>query len=187
MCRKSTTASWSRSMSCSASSMSTTSASPASCNGASISPDSTKLELGVRGEQTNLEITSTVAGPVADAAAALSSLGLNVEGNQIAVDNDYFELNPTAHIRWDATDSLQLRLSAARTVRRPSFDELNPTLLLDEDESVLGNPTLDQETALGPRRRLRSALERRGRGARRERVLSAHREQDRAERRRRRR
>ncbi len=72
-----------------------------------------------------------------------------MEGNQIAVDNDYFELNPTAHIRWDATDSLQLRLSAARTVRRPSFNELNPTLLLDEDESVLGNPTLDQETALG--------------------------------------
>jgi outer membrane receptor for ferrienterochelin and colicins len=111
--------------------------------------DDTKLELGVRGEQTNLEIASTVAGPVAAAAAALSSLGLDVEGNQISVDNDYFELNPTAHIRWDATDSLQLRLSAARTVRRPSFNELNPTLLLDEDESVLGNPTLDQETALG--------------------------------------
>ncbi len=90
-----------------------------------------------------------MAGPVAAAAAALSSLGLDVEGNQIAVDNNYFELSPTAHIRWDATDSLQLRLSAARTVRRPSFDELNPTLLLDEDESVLGNPTLDQETALG--------------------------------------
>ena len=111
--------------------------------------DSTKLELGVRGEQTNLEIASTVAGPVADAATALSSLGLTVEGNQVAVDNDYFELNPTAHIRWDATDALQLRLSAARTVRRPSFDELNPTLLLNEDESVLGNPTLEQETALG--------------------------------------
>ena len=34
-------------------------------------------------------------------------------------------------------------------MRRPSFNQLNPTLLLDEDESVLGNPTLDQETALG--------------------------------------
>ena len=111
--------------------------------------DKTRLELGVRGEQTNLDITSTVADPVADAAAGLATLGLNVSGNQIQVDNDYFELNPTAHIRWDATESLQLRLSAARTVRRPSFDELNPTLLLDEDESILGNPTLDQETALG--------------------------------------
>ncbi len=108
-----------------------------------------KLELGVRGEQTNLEITSVVAAPVAEAAAALASLGLNVTGNEINVDNDYFELNPTAHFRWDVTDKLQARLSAARTVRRPSFDELNPTLLLNEDESVLGNPTLDQETALG--------------------------------------
>lgn len=108
-----------------------------------------KLELGVRGEQTNMKIDSTVAAPVAAAAAGLATLGLNVNGNQIAVDNDYFELNPTAHFRWDATDSLQLRLSAARTVRRPSFQQLNPTLLLDEDESVLGNPTLEQETAIG--------------------------------------
>jgi outer membrane receptor protein involved in Fe transport len=96
-----------------------------------------------------MKIDSTVAAPVAAAAAALATLGLNINGNQIAVDNDYFELNPTAHFRWDATDSLQLRLSAARTVRRPSFQQLNPTLLLDEDESVLGNPTLEQETAIG--------------------------------------
>ncbi|MGH8177762.1 MAG: TonB-dependent receptor plug domain-containing protein [Steroidobacter sp.] len=111
--------------------------------------DDKKIELGVRGEQTNLEIVSTVSDPVAEAAAGLASLGLNVNGNEIAVDNDYFEVNPTAHFRWDATDALQLRLSAARTVRRPGFDELNPTLLIDEDESILGNPTLEQETALG--------------------------------------
>ncbi len=111
--------------------------------------DSTKLELGVRGEQTKMEITSTVTDPVAEAAGALATLGLNINGNEIAVENDYTEVNPTAHIKWNATDALQLRLSAARTVRRPSFDELNPTLLLDEDESILGNPTLEQETALG--------------------------------------
>ena len=108
-----------------------------------------KIELGVRGEQTNLEITSIVSDPIAQAAAAFASLGLTVDGNQITADNDYFELNPSGHFRWDVTDDLQLRLSAARTVRRPSFDELNPTLLLDEDESVLGNPNLDQETAIG--------------------------------------
>ncbi len=34
-------------------------------------------------------------------------------------------------------------------MRRPSFDQLNPTLLIDDEESILGNPTLDQETALG--------------------------------------
>jgi outer membrane receptor for ferrienterochelin and colicins len=108
-----------------------------------------KLELGVRGEQTNMQIASLVADPVAEAAGALAAVGLRVDGNRVDVDNDYFELNPSAHFRWDATDRLQLRLSAARTVRRPSFDELNPTLLLDEDESILGNPLLEQETALG--------------------------------------
>ena len=108
-----------------------------------------RLELGVRGEQTNLEITSTVSDPIAQAAAGLATLGLVVNGNQIAVDNDYFELNPTGHFRWDLTDEVQLRFSAARTVRRPSFNQLNPTLLIDEDESVLGNPTLEQETAVG--------------------------------------
>jgi outer membrane receptor for ferrienterochelin and colicins len=108
-----------------------------------------KIELGVRGEQTNLEITSIVSDPIAQAAAGFASLGLTVDGNRITADNDYFELNPSGHFRWDVTDDLQLRLSAARTVRRPSFDELNPTLLLDEDESVLGNPNLDQETAIG--------------------------------------
>ncbi len=34
-------------------------------------------------------------------------------------------------------------------MRRPSFDQLNPTLIIDDEESILGNPTLDQETALG--------------------------------------
>lgn len=108
-----------------------------------------KVELGVRGEQTNLEITSLVSDPIAQAAAGFETLGLVVDGNRITVDNDYFELNPTGHFRWDVTDDLQLRASAARTVRRPSFDELNPTLLIDEDESVLGNPNLEQETAVG--------------------------------------
>ncbi len=111
--------------------------------------DKTKLELGVRGEHTKIEIASTVTDPVAEAASALATLGLNIDGNQVAVENDYTEVNPTAHIKWNATDALQLRLSAARTIRRPSFNELNPTLLLDEDESVLGNPTLEQETAIG--------------------------------------
>ncbi|MGH8177760.1 MAG: TonB-dependent receptor plug domain-containing protein [Steroidobacter sp.] len=108
-----------------------------------------KLELGVRGEQTNLEMTSTVADPIAQAAGDLASLGLNANGDRVAVDRDYFELNPSAHFRWSSTDAIQFRLSAARTVRRPAFNELNPTLLLDEEESLLGNPDLTQETALG--------------------------------------
>ena len=72
-----------------------------------------------------------------------------VDGNQIEVTEDTFEFNPSAHLRWDVSDRTQLRFSVARTVRRPSFDQLNPTLIIDDEESILGNPTLDQETALG--------------------------------------
>ena len=111
--------------------------------------DATTLELGARGEFTSLDITSTVSDALAEAADELSTIGILIDGNQIESTEDMFEFNPSAHFRWDATDRAQLRLSLARTVRRPSFDQLNPTLLIDDEESILGNPTLDQETALG--------------------------------------
>ncbi len=111
--------------------------------------DATTLELGARGEFTSLDITSTVSEALAEAADALAPIGIVIDGNQIESTEDTFEFNPSAHLRWDATDRTQLRLSLARTVRRPSFDQLNPTLLIDDEESILGNPTLDQETALG--------------------------------------
>ncbi len=107
------------------------------------------LEIGGRGEFTHLEIDSTVSDALAEAADELRPIGLVINGNQVNVTEDTFEFNPSAHYRWDVTDSTQLRLSVARTVRRPSFDQLNPTLLIDDEESILGNPVLDQETALG--------------------------------------
>ena len=48
------------------------------------------------------------------------------------------DTNPGAHLRWDLGDRAQMRLSAARTVRRPSWDQLNPTLLIDDEESIEG-------------------------------------------------
>jgi outer membrane receptor for ferrienterochelin and colicins len=108
-----------------------------------------RLELGARGEFTTLDIESTVSEALAEAADELAPLGIVIEGNQIKSSEDFSEFNPSAHWRWDMTDSTQMRLSFARTVRRPSFDQLNPTLLIDDEESILGNPTLDQETALG--------------------------------------
>jgi outer membrane receptor protein involved in Fe transport len=110
---------------------------------------SSELELGGRGEFTSLDITSTVSDALAEAADELATIGINIVDGQIESTEDQFEFNPSAHFRWDVTDTAQVRLSVARTVRRPSFDQLNPTLLIDEDESILGNPTLDQETALG--------------------------------------
>jgi outer membrane receptor protein involved in Fe transport len=110
---------------------------------------SSRLELGARGEYTSLDIESTVSESLAEAADGLAELGIVIDGNQISTSEDTFEFNPSAHWRWDMTDSTQMRLSVARTVRRPSFDQLNPTLIIDDEESILGNPTLDQETALG--------------------------------------
>ena len=109
----------------------------------------TTLELGARGEFTSLDITSTVSEALAEAADGLATIGINIIDGRVESTEDQFEFNPSAHLRWDVTDSAQVRLSVARTVRRPSFDQLNPTLLIDDDESILGNPTLDQETALG--------------------------------------
>jgi outer membrane receptor protein involved in Fe transport len=111
--------------------------------------DRSTFELGARGEFTSLDITSTVSEALAEAADELATLGIWIDGNQIESTEDTFELNPSGHFRWDATDSTQLRFSVARTVRRPSFDQLNPTLIIDDEESILGNPTLSQETALG--------------------------------------
>ena len=89
--------------------------------------DST-LEIGGRGEFTHLEIDSTVSEALAEAADELRPIGIIINGNQVNVTEDSFEFNPSAHYRWDVTDRTQLRLSVARTVRRPSFDQLNPTL-----------------------------------------------------------
>ncbi len=108
------------------------------------------LELGGRGEFTSLDLDSTVSEPLAEAADALAGIGIIiVNGDQIEVTEDSFEFNPSAHLRWDLGERAQMRLSAARTVRRPSFDQLNPTLIIDDEESILGNPTLEQETANG--------------------------------------
>jgi outer membrane receptor protein involved in Fe transport len=107
------------------------------------------LEVGARGEQTNLDLDATVSQALADAAPDLAGLGIIINGNQINTSNDTFELNPSAHFRWDVTDRALVRFSLARTVRRPSFDQLNPTLLIDDEESILGNPSLEQETAWG--------------------------------------
>jgi outer membrane receptor protein involved in Fe transport len=107
------------------------------------------LELGLRGENTSLDIDATVSEPIADAAADLAAVGIIIDGNQIRTSESTFELNPSAHFRWDLSDRTLMRVSVARTLRRPSFDQLNPTLIIDDEESILGNPSLEQETAIG--------------------------------------
>lgn len=67
------------------------------------------------------------------------------------VDNDYDFLLPSASLKFELSDRDRLVASAARTVRRPDFDFLNPVLLEGEieDDDLLGNPALEPENAIG--------------------------------------
>lgn len=107
------------------------------------------LEFGLRGEHTELDIDATVSEALADAAADLVAIGIIIDGNQIQTSESEFAVRPSAHFRWDVTDRTRARFSVANTVRRPSFTQLNPTLLIDDEESILGNPALKEESAFG--------------------------------------
>lgn len=67
-------------------------------------------------------------------------------------DGKDFMINPSAHLQWRATDNDQFRVSLARTVRRPSIDQIIPSYALespgDEDVTV-GNPALEFESSWG--------------------------------------
>lgn len=105
--------------------------------------DSFNLETGVRAESTRTEQrynSDFLEGGV---------LQDTVSGQ---ADNSAFMLNPSAHIQWKPTDVDQFRFSVARTVRRPSIDQLIPAFSLESpgDEDVtIGNPDLDFETSIG--------------------------------------
>ncbi len=70
---------------------------------------------------------------------------------QDAFSNDYNELLPSAHLRWDLTDADRISLSLAKSIKRPNFNELIPVLLDGEfgDNDYIGNPKLNPETANG--------------------------------------
>ncbi len=61
-------------------------------------------------------------------------------------------LNPSLHVRYSLTDHDQLRFSAARTVRRPSYDLISPYEQEEspgDDDTTIGNPNLKNERAWG--------------------------------------
>src|SRR3546814_15486776 len=61
-------------------------------------------------------------------------------------------LNPSAHVQWKVSDADQLRFSVARTVRRPSIDQLIPAFSLEspgDEDATIGHPDLDFETSIG--------------------------------------
>ena len=71
--------------------------------------------------------------------------------DQGSFSNDYNELLPSLHLKWDLTEADRISLSLAKSVKRPNFNELIPALLDGEygDNDYVGNPALEQETANG--------------------------------------
>jgi outer membrane receptor for ferrienterochelin and colicins len=101
------------------------------------------LETGLRAESTKTK---------------QSYQSLFLEGGELqetvtgSAESDSFMLNPSAHLQWAVTDVDQIRVSLARTVRRPGIDQVIPAFILESpgDEDVtIGNPDLDLETSLG--------------------------------------
>ena len=75
----------------------------------------------------------------------------NEFGETEATDSE-FHLNPSVHFQAGLTDSLQFRASVARTVRRPSIDQVVPFVDRDnpeDDDVTIGNPNLQFETSWG--------------------------------------
>jgi len=62
------------------------------------------------------------------------------------------EINPSLHVQWTPWESGQFRVSYARTVRRPTLDQVVPFANSDspeDDDETFGNPDLKQETSWG--------------------------------------
>jgi outer membrane receptor protein involved in Fe transport len=93
--------------------------------------DTLMVQLGVRSESTDTD-TSIIGG-----ASGSSS---------------QHQLNPSAHVQWEPWADGQFRVSYARTVRRPTLDQVVPFANSDspeDDDETFGNPNLEQETAWG--------------------------------------
>ncbi|MGV3577837.1 TonB-dependent receptor plug domain-containing protein [Brevundimonas sp.] len=93
-----------------------------------------KWEAGLRYETTDTSIED-----------------LTAPAGMRSIENDYAELLPSASLRIQLNETDRVILSAARTVRRPNFDQLSPAILEEErgDSDFVGNPDLAPETAWG--------------------------------------
>lgn len=93
-----------------------------------------KWEAGLRYETTAATITDETAAPA-----------------DRVTENDYGFLLPSFSLRFQLSETDRVIVSAARTVRRPDFNRLQPALLEEEfgDSDFVGNPNLQPESAWG--------------------------------------
>lgn len=74
-----------------------------------------------------------------------------VDGEKIAVDDEFTHILPSVHVNVDLADNLKLRVSGSTGVNRPTYDEWRAAAAVDvaNEEVRGGNPTLDAEEAMG--------------------------------------
>lgn len=97
---------------------------------------------GVRIIRTNLNVNGTRA--IFEPNPADPSEFVQVGYAPVQLDTQYVSVLPSANIRIRFTDELQLRLAAAKTLTRPGFSSLSPTLSLVPEQRTgqAGNPDL---------------------------------------------
>jgi outer membrane receptor protein involved in Fe transport len=86
-----------------------------------------------------------------EAGVRFETTEVDVQSDGESFTQDYNEVLPSAHLRWNLSDRDRLLFSVSRSVRRPNFNFLVPTLLEGEygDNDFFGNPLLRPETANG--------------------------------------
>lgn len=105
--------------------------------------DAVTVETGLRAESTRTE---------QDFRTDLSEGGVLDETIVGDADSKEFMLNPSAHLQWKLTDNDQFRVSLARTVRRPSIEQIIPSYELEapaDEDVTIGNPDLSIESSWG--------------------------------------
>lgn len=69
------------------------------------------------------------------------------EGAANEGEQDYTDLLPDAHVKWNVHKDANLRLSYYKAVNRPSFFEIVPYHIINEDYNECGNPDLRHTVA----------------------------------------
>lgn len=69
------------------------------------------------------------------------------DGNANAGEQRYTDWLPDAHIKWNVHRNANLRLSYYKAINRPSFFEIVPYHIINEDYNECGNPDLKHTTA----------------------------------------
>jgi TonB-dependent receptor len=96
--------------------------------------------VGLRLVQTNLNVNGNQPVYTQSVGGAFVQTGIA----PINLDNEYLSVLPSANVRIGIADGLQLRLAAAKTLTRPDFSQLAPSLTLvpGQQAGSSGNPGL---------------------------------------------